>query len=82
MAETGTCRLCGCTMESPCLGGVLFPNAGAAAQVHRLVADAHVLDAGETCFWLDEAETLCSAHTDDELARDAAVDHALPLYPP
>ncbi len=61
----GTCRLCGCSDEEPCLGGVLFP--ALAPSPRRMVDDPDLLAPGETCCWMDEDETVCSAHSAEEL---------------
>lgn len=67
MRSLGTCMLCGCTEDRPCLGGTVFLSAWEAVVTHRLVADEKLLPAGEHCHWVDELETVCSAHSDDEL---------------
>lgn len=71
---SGVCELCGCSEFRPCLGGVVFTSSVEARQVHRLVDDEDVLDPGATCHWVDEGETICSAHTMDELATAGLLD--------
>jgi len=67
----GTCRLCSCTFLAPCLGALVLTPAQ--ANVHRTVSDTAILRRGESCAWLDDGETVCSAHSDDELDQVAAV---------
>ncbi len=71
-AMPGECQLCGCTDAQPCLGGILFPAGGPGP--HRMVDDAAILPPGETCSWLDEDETVCSAHSDEELVAAGLLD--------
>lgn len=68
----GTCAVCGCTDQQPCLGGFLFPASWPGPGPHRMVDDAGLLPPGETCSWLDEHETVCSAHSAEELDLVAA----------
>jgi len=69
--QRSTCRLCSCTFLSPCLGALVLTPAQ--ANVHRTVSDTAILRRGETCAWLDDGETVCSAHSDQELDQVAAV---------
>ncbi len=69
---SGQCQFCGCTDAQPCLGGVVFPPR--APGPHRMVDDAAILARGETCSWLDEEETVCSAHSDEELVAAGLLD--------
>jgi hypothetical protein len=47
---------------------VVFASTFEANHVHRLVLDEEVLAPGEACAWIDEGETVCTAHTREELA--------------
>ncbi len=68
----GICRLCGCTFDRPCLGGSVFTSRAQADQVQRLVPDEEVLEHGATCAWVDEGKTICTAHSEDEIAMALA----------
>ncbi len=72
---SGTCSICGCSHFHPCMGGVVLP----ATNVHRMVADEELLGPGDCCYWLDVDNTVCSAHTQDEL--QAAGLELLPAGP-
>jgi hypothetical protein len=61
----GTCQVCGCTDQEPCLGGAVFPPSDPGP--HRMVDAPELLEPGATCTWLDEDETICSAHSTEEL---------------
>lgn len=75
------CVLCGCSDDSPCVGGVLFTSTAEAEHIHRLVDDEELLEDGEACRWI--AEHVCSAHSADELATldrgDAGAGESLGL---
>ncbi|MBN1441684.1 MAG: hypothetical protein JXA90_03195 [Planctomycetes bacterium] len=65
---TGTCTICGCTDDSPCLGAAVYASVLEAAWARRLVPDGNLLPAGKYCYWLDGKHTICSAHAAGELA--------------
>jgi hypothetical protein len=66
---SGTCVICGCTDDRPCLGAAVYASVLEVAWVCRLVPDQDLLNAGETCMWLDGGHTICSAHPAEELAE-------------
>jgi hypothetical protein len=68
MTDHGTCIICGCTDDRPCLGAAVYASVVEAAFVKRLVPEEDLLAAGETCMWLDDGRTICSAHPAEELA--------------
>ena len=63
----GTCIICGCTDDRPCLGAAVYASALEANWVQRLVPEEDLLAAGDACYWLDGAHTICSAHPAGEL---------------
>jgi hypothetical protein len=71
-ATPGECAVCGCTDAQPCLGGVVFPPRDPGP--HRMVDAPDLLAPGETCGWLDEEETVCSAHSAEELVAAGLLD--------
>ena len=70
--SAGTCRLCGCQDDRPCLGGLVFTSRFQADQVQRLVPEEEILEHGATCCWVTDDEDLCSAHSEDEIAMALA----------
>ena len=66
---SGTCIICGCTDDRPCLGGAVYTASAEIAFVQRLVPEENILAGGATCFWLDTEHTMCSAHSATDLAR-------------
>ncbi len=64
---SGTCVICGCTDDRPCLGAAVS-SVVEVAWVKRLVSERELLAPGTTCSWLDSAQTFCSAHSAGELA--------------
>ena len=70
--SAGTCKLCGCQDDRPCLGGLVFTSRFEADHAQRLVPEEEILKRGATCAWVDEEETICSGHSEEEIATALA----------